>query len=105
VAETELTAKNFDETISSEEPTLVDFWASWCGPCQMMLPVIDEMAKEAKGYKVAKVNIDENSDLASKFNVMSIPTFLIFREGKVVDQISGAASREMLEEAIKKANR
>ena len=105
MAEIELTSKNFDEIISGEEPTLVDFWAPWCGPCQMMLPVVDEMAKEAKGYKVAKVNVDENSDLAAKFNVMSVPTFLLFKEGKVVDQISGAVSKEMLEEIINKASK
>jgi len=105
VAEIELTSKNFDEIISSEEPTLVDFWAPWCGPCQMMLPVVDEMAKEAKGYKVAKVNIDESSDLAAKFNVMSVPTFLLFKEGKVVDQISGAVPKKTLEEIINKASK
>lgn len=105
MAEIELTSKNFDEIISSEEPTLVDFWAPWCGPCQMMLPIVDEIAKEAKGFKVAKVNVDENSDLAQKFNVMSIPTFLVFKAGKVIDQISGAVSKEMLEEAVTKTSK
>lgn len=105
MAEIELTNKNFAETIASEEPTIVDFWASWCGPCQMMLPVIEELAKEAKGFQVAKVNVDENSDLAGQYNVMSIPTFLIFKDGKVVNQISGAVPKETLLEAIEKAKK
>jgi thioredoxin 1 len=105
MAEIELTNKNFSKTIASKEPTLVDFWASWCGPCQMMLPVIEELAKEAKGFQVGKINVDENSDLAGKFNVMSIPTFLIFKEGKVINQISGAVPKETLLEAIEKAKK
>ena len=99
----ELTNENFDQIITKDEPTLVDFWAPWCGPCQMMLPVIDELAKEAKDYQVAKANIDENSDLASKYNVMSVPTFLLFKKGKVVDQLNGAVPKEMLSEMIGKA--
>lgn len=101
----ELTSKNFEQTISGDQPTLVDFWAPWCGPCHSMLPIIDQLTEEAAGFQVAKVNIDDNPDLASKFNVMSIPTFLIFKDGEVVDQISGATSKNQLIEAIQKAGK
>jgi len=81
---------------------LVDFWAPWCGPCQMMMPIVEEVAKETKEVVVGKVNIDENPKLAEKYNVMSVPTFLMFKKGKVVDQIVEAVSKETLIAVIKK---
>ena len=103
MTEKNLTAENFDEVIGGDKPVLVDFWAPWCGPCQMMLPVVDELAEEEKDAVIAKVNIDEDSAIAEKFHVMSVPTFLMFKEGKVVNQIVGAVSKEMLSEMIQKA--
>jgi len=102
VGEKNLTEKNFAEVIAGEKPVLVDFWAPWCGPCQMMTPIVKEVAKETKGVVVGKVNIDENPKLAEKYNVMSVPTFLMFKKGKVVDQIVEAVSKETLIAVIKK---
>jgi len=102
VSEKNLTKKNFDEVIGGDKPVLVDFHAPWCGPCQMMGPVVDELAKETKDVIVGKVNIDEESEVAEKFHVMSVPTFLMFKEGKVINQIVGAVSKEMLVEMIDK---
>ena len=93
-----LNEKNFEvEVMQSPIPVLVDFWAEWCGPCKMIGPVIDELAQELSGkLKVAKVNVDEAQELAVKFGIMSIPTLLIFKKGKVVNQIVGAMSKEQL---------
>lgn len=93
-----VTDKNFDvEIIKSELPVLVDFWAAWCGPCKMIGPIIDEISAESQGkLKVAKINVDEAQDLASKFNVMSIPTLLLFKGGKVVEQLVGAMSKDQI---------
>ena len=79
-----LNEKNFEEEVlKSTKPVLIDFWASWCGPCKMMSPVIDEIADDLKGeVKVCKINIDEEQSLAVKYNVMSIPTFIVFKNGK-----------------------
>ncbi|OGF31048.1 thioredoxin [Candidatus Falkowbacteria bacterium RIFCSPLOWO2_12_FULL_45_13] len=83
---------------------LVDFFAAWCGPCQMMAPIIDEMIKENKdqNIKIGKVNIDDDQSIAVKYNVMSIPTFLIFKKGKVNDRISGYCSKDDLIQLIDK---
>lgn len=80
-----LTSENFEEEVmKSEIPVLIDFWASWCGPCKMMLPVVEAIANENVGkIKVCKVNVDEESELASKFEVMSIPTFVVIKNGNV----------------------
>ena len=102
MGEKNLTEKNFAEVIAGEKPVLVDFWAPWCGPCQMMMPIVEEVAKETKEVVVGKVNIDENPKLAEKYNVMGVPTFLLFKEGKVVDQIVEAVSKEALVATIKK---
>ena len=94
----EFTDQNFDtEVLKSEKPVLVDFWAPWCGPCQMMGPIISELASEiGDKAKVGKINVDENSGVAQKFTVMSIPTIMIFKGGKVIKSLVGVQSKETL---------
>ena len=90
-----ITKDNFDtEVMRSEKPVLLDFWASWCIPCRMMSPTIDKVADERTDYKVGKVNVDEQPELARKFNVMGIPTLVVMRDGKVVSQSSGARPKD-----------
>lgn len=85
-----ITEKNFsDEVIKSDKPVIIDFWASWCGPCRIFSPVIDKIAKEHPEIKVCKVNIDEEEDLANRFGIMTIPTLLVFKNGSVVKQSVG----------------
>ena len=86
-----ITKENFEnEVLHSEKPVLLDFWATWCGPCRMLSPIVDEVAEERTDVKVGKVNVDEQPDLAAEFGVMSIPTLLVFRDGKLVNQSVGA---------------
>jgi len=94
----EFTEQNFDsEVLESGVPVLVDFWAPWCGPCKMMGPVIEDLAKEFEGRaKVGKVNVDDNKSLAERFGVMSIPTLIIFKNGQAAGQMVGAASKSLL---------
>lgn len=100
-----LDSQNFEtEVMQSELPVLVDFWASWCGPCRMISPIIDQLADEFKGkIKVGKVNVDEERDLAGKYKVMSIPTLILFKDGQILDQVVGARPKGELERFIQKA--
>lgn len=100
----QFTDQNFEtEVLKSEKPVLVDFWAEWCGPCQMMGPIIDELAEEVKDeYKVGKLNVDESRETAAKYGIMSIPTLIIFKDGKVVKQLVGVQSKEGLKIELKK---
>ena len=100
----ELTDANFeDEVLKSEVPTLVDFWAVWCGPCKQIAPMVDALADDYKGrVKVAKLDVDHNQIMAQQYGVKSIPTLLIFKGGKVVGQMVGAMPRSKLETELKK---
>ncbi len=98
------TDQNFDqEVMKSDKPTLVDFWAPWCGPCQMMGPIVAELAGElGEKAKIGKLNVDENPVTAQTFTVMSIPTIMIFKGGKMVQKLVGVQSKEALREALEK---
>ena len=93
--------ENFNnEVINTKETVIVDFYADWCGPCKMMSPIIDEIAKENANLKVGKVNVDENSELAEKYNVMSIPTIMIFKNGNISKKIVGVTAKEQIISAL-----
>ena len=84
------------EVINSDKPVLLDFWAPWCGPCRMVVPIVEEIAEERPDIKVGKVNVDEEPELAAQFGVMSIPTLVVLREGKVVSQSAGARPKHAI---------
>ena len=93
--------ENFEaEVLNSEIPVLVDFWAPWCGPCKMVLPIVEEIAGERSDVKVGKINVDDEIELARKFRVMSIPTLMVFKGGQMVKKNVGALSKEELLEFI-----
>ena len=102
MAEIILTSDNFEkEVLQSELPVLVDFWATWCGPCRMMAPVVEEIAAEYDGkVVVGKIDVDENEDLAAEFGVMSIPTLLVFKNGEVADTAVGITPKDRLLEML-----
>lgn len=96
-----ITRTNFEEeVINSEKPVLLDFWASWCGPCRMVSPIVDEIAKERTDIKVGKVNVDEQPELASAFQVVSIPTLMVIRDGRVVNRSMGAKPKSQILELL-----
>ena len=99
-----LTDDTFDETIKSAKgPVLVDFWAAWCGPCKVIGPLLDQLAGEMSGQAtIAKVNVDENGDLSARFGIRSIPTLLVFKDGRLVDQTIGALPKEHLRGLVQK---
>jgi thioredoxin 1 len=102
----ELTSENFDaEVLQSDVPVLVDFWAVWCAPCRMIAPVVEELAETYSGtVKVGKLNVDENGDIAFRYNVRGIPALLMFGDGQVRDQMVGAGSRDRIVTMIEKAS-
>jgi thioredoxin 1 len=100
----EINKANFDpEVLQSSEPVLLDFWAPWCGPCRRMAPILDEIEKDLPGkVKVGKLNVDENPELANQFQVMSIPTLMVFKGGQVVEKIIGLTAKPELMQVLKK---
>jgi len=98
----DINRNNFqEEVILSEKPVLLDFWASWCGPCRMVLPIVEEIAEENPDIKVGKVNVDEEQELAAQFKVYSIPSLFVMRNGQIVNQSVGAKSKEEILEMLK----
>ena len=97
----EITEANFEtEVLKSDVPVLVDFWAVWCGPCQMQGPIIDELAEEVQGVKFGKLNVDENMGLAQKFRVMSIPTMMLLKDGQAAATVVGLQSKEAVKNLL-----
>ena len=98
-----LTTENFDQIVlQSANPVFVDFWAPWCGPCKIMGPIVEQLSGEIDGVELGKVNVDDHSELAQRYNILSIPTFIIFKGGQPVEQFSGTMSKDQLKEKLEK---
>ncbi|EHO85959.1 thioredoxin [Eubacterium infirmum F0142] len=97
-----ITNENFEqEVLKSDKPVIVDFWAAWCGPCKMLSPVVDQLAEELEGVKVGKINIDEQMELAEKYNVSSIPCVVAFKNGEEVNRSVGLVPKQKLVDLLK----
>ncbi len=97
----QITDNNFDELLNSGKPVVVDFWATWCGPCKMIAPFVEELAEEFKGQvEIGKCDVDDNSDLPGRFGIRNIPTLLFFKNGQLVDKHVGAATKAALKEKV-----
>ena len=102
MTELKITTANFEnEVLRSDKPVLLDFYADWCGPCKMLSPVVDEIAGEVSGCKVVKLNVDEAPNVAARYNVMSIPTLMVFRQGEAVDRSVGVQSKQHILNMLK----
>ena len=103
-----VTDQTFDREVlqATGQPVLVDYWAPWCGPCRLIAPVLDQLAAESQGrYRIAKLNVDENPQVASRYQIASIPTMLIFKDGKIVDRLIGVQPKQAIEERLRVATR
>ncbi|MBQ5430290.1 MAG: thioredoxin [Lachnospiraceae bacterium] len=104
MAAIKFTEANFEEEVlKADRPVLVDLWASWCGPCKMQGPIVEQLADEVSEYKIGKLDVDENPEIAEKYNVMSIPTLLVFSKGEVVAKAVGVTQKDQLLEMLAKA--